>query len=640
VLQAILFKYGLTSSLIYKMKRKMTTPNNEDQNKRQNIDGNLSIDLTTAVSASKTRNYAIGDPILDVLNTYGKSLGIKSDSEYDGYSKDTDFLQFIFRQGLDFEKNIANYYRSYFTTNFVEVEHIPGLSSIDRWSKQYYTTYRLMAKGTPIIYQGFLYSQRTNTLGYPDLIVRSDYINRLTNTDIIDNERMSAGCKFSENWHYRIVEIKFTSLKFLVDGERLVNEGSVKAYKLQLCVYNDALAEMQKFRPACSYVIGSGCKETPQARILDDNGDREEKRRHDCYRTSPFEKIGVVNYHTETEIKEDTTAAVEWIRRLMKEGSGWTFFPKPSVPEMYPNMGNSMDSGWVNAKKHIADQLGEITTIWQCGIPARELAHGKNIYSWRDPRCTTTILGKDKSVYRPIIKEMLRLNREVGGTYTYADLSFPTINVDDPCTLYIDFETVSSIGHIDCMNPSPVGDGIVYMIGKYSYNVEKKEDEYQSFIASKLDLEDERRTFEKFIQTLPKRSTIVHYGIAEPCAFKKAINRYKLEYPEIVWINLYDIIKSNGIILKGMFDLSLKTLYKALVKHNFVPDLDKSEVVQAGLGSMVAAFICEERRIKDNATLESYDTMKEVEKYNKLDCRMLKEVYIWIQELQRERSRL
>ena len=55
------------------------------------------------MSASKTRNFLLRDPVLDWLNLYGKGNGFVRDDQVDGYDERTDFTQFIFSKGHDFE---------------------------------------------------------------------------------------------------------------------------------------------------------------------------------------------------------------------------------------------------------------------------------------------------------------------------------------------------------------------------------------------------------------------------------------------------------------------------------------------------------------------------------------------------------
>ena len=55
------------------------------------------------VAATKTRNHAIQDPLLDWLDLYGTAKGFQRDDELPGYDERCDFTRFVFRQAERFE---------------------------------------------------------------------------------------------------------------------------------------------------------------------------------------------------------------------------------------------------------------------------------------------------------------------------------------------------------------------------------------------------------------------------------------------------------------------------------------------------------------------------------------------------------
>ena len=56
-------------------------------------------DWSNWVSASRTRNYVINDPLLDWLELWGDEHGFVRDTELPSYDPRCDFTEFIFRQG-------------------------------------------------------------------------------------------------------------------------------------------------------------------------------------------------------------------------------------------------------------------------------------------------------------------------------------------------------------------------------------------------------------------------------------------------------------------------------------------------------------------------------------------------------------
>src|SRR5680860_746087 len=61
---------------------------------------------TDWVSASRTRNHCIDDPLLDWLAMFGAARGFVPDDERPGFDERTDFSRFIMRQGQRFEEAV------------------------------------------------------------------------------------------------------------------------------------------------------------------------------------------------------------------------------------------------------------------------------------------------------------------------------------------------------------------------------------------------------------------------------------------------------------------------------------------------------------------------------------------------------
>jgi hypothetical protein len=86
-----------------------------------------------------------------------------------------------------------------------------------------------MERGASVLYQAVLWDAENRTYGIPDLLVRSDELNRLFPGVITKGEAtQSAKDLNSSSWHYRVVDIKFTTLDLLAGGE-LGNDDSARA---------------------------------------------------------------------------------------------------------------------------------------------------------------------------------------------------------------------------------------------------------------------------------------------------------------------------------------------------------------------------------------------------------------------------
>ena len=136
------------------------------------------------------------------------------------------------------------------------------------------------------------------------------------------------------DWHYLLVDTKFTTLHLNASGTELSNEGSASAYKAQVYIYNRMLGRLQDFEPPNSYLLGRGW---------------QRKQKGDTYRgTNALGRLGPVPQNgtvlNGVLIANAVEDALGWIRKVRTEGKDWQLLPKPSVPELYPNMSNTDDA--------------------------------------------------------------------------------------------------------------------------------------------------------------------------------------------------------------------------------------------------------------------------------------------------------
>src|SRR5206468_2492548 len=58
------------------------------------------------VPAARTRNWVLGDPLIDWLHAYGSEHGFVRDDERPGYDPRTDFQRFVREKGIAFEAGV------------------------------------------------------------------------------------------------------------------------------------------------------------------------------------------------------------------------------------------------------------------------------------------------------------------------------------------------------------------------------------------------------------------------------------------------------------------------------------------------------------------------------------------------------
>src|SRR5438128_9101371 len=108
-----------------------------------------SINWDEWVSAGRTRNYMLQDPVLDWFQLYGRENGFVPDTERAGYNPDTDFSVFIFDKGRKFEAAVLRYLES-----FAPISVIANEQGDSRRREKAAATFDAMFEGRPMISQG------------------------------------------------------------------------------------------------------------------------------------------------------------------------------------------------------------------------------------------------------------------------------------------------------------------------------------------------------------------------------------------------------------------------------------------------------------------------------------------------------
>ena len=161
------------------------------------------------VSASKTRNWCLGDPLLDWLQLYGLEKGYERDAEPD---LRTDFQEFVFRKGREFETAVVRHLGT-IEPVFVIASGVEAVTSLEACRE----TFEAMRRGEPIIHQGVLRNPQTRTYGAPGM--------------------GAAKLKLDKKWH--------------AANDHL-------AYMVQTFLYSEALGRIQGYHTPTSYLLGRG----------------------------------------------------------------------------------------------------------------------------------------------------------------------------------------------------------------------------------------------------------------------------------------------------------------------------------------------------------------------------------------------
>lgn len=572
------------------------------------------------IPASKTRNFALNDPLLDYLRHYNindindkpkkfnlKSKIIKSKNSIKKKGKKIlnkiiNFENYILNEGISFENDIYSKLKNKFNNNIVKICDAYEARDI----KYYNKTLEEIKKGTKIIYQGVVCDFENKVFGVPDLIVRSDVINSIFDNIIISRseQRINAPLIGANNYHYRIIDIKNSLLHLNVDKLTIRNTINIKPFKTQIYIYNECLSKMQGYNSNISYILGNGWITSKQVN----------KQIIQYKSLDPFNKAGIINFKdTDSEYKFISEDAIHWLKKLYNSKK-WKLDPLKNK-YLYPNMNNNLDGKYRKIKIQLANKIGEITNLWNCSINNRDNAFSHKIFSWRDVNCNSDSLGI-KGKYKNIIDDMIKFHRndlliqlpkEIPNTRNWKDLN--------NLSFYVDFETI---------NNSINNETIIFMIG-LGWDINNKW-YYKNYTIKSLNNNEEERILDLFTKDLKLISNkynsnnpnVYHWSSAEKTIFNKANNKYNNKFEVPNWFDFLNIFKDNNILIKDCFDFGLKNIAKSMYKYKFINTTWDGNVCD-GLDAMVLAF----NEYQKNIDINTNQIINNIIKYNEIDCKVI-----------------
>jgi hypothetical protein len=599
------------------------------------------------VCASSTYNYMMKDPLLDWLKYHHRSLKkrnyksiiSKSLSESDN---NYNFITYIMKQGLIFEKKIFKLLTKKFGKN--RIININGESD-SKNPEKVKETFEAMKNGYPFIRGAVLHNKEDKTFGIPDLLVRSDWLKFLVSESPIsknlENKRapkLKSRTKLkSAPWHYRVVDIKFTTLLLKSDGKHLLNSSSFPAYKSQLLIYNNALGKLQGYTPPQAYILGRRWKYNSKSEVFTGNN---------C-----FDKLGIIDYSKkDKDFKNLTHKAVKWIKEVKTdEAKQWNILKYPlDRLELYPNMCNQHDYPWRIVKNKISEDTKELTKLWMVGPKNRNIALEKGICSWDDEKCTPENLGIKGEKTGKILKEILDINKsdayKIKPIFIRNNIGF--WKQKDDIEFFVDFET--SNGAISSIKGLPYAniDNLIFMIGVGYIDFYKDKWIYKEFTVNRISFNEEKRIcteFAKFIRHKSKKYGIknpkcFHWAKAEDSLWNDAVERH-IDISDTWkswiwnWVDLLEVFKTEPIVLHGCMSFGLKDIANTMKKHGFIETCwDKESSCIDGQSAMIAAVKAHKAAKKLNTSLKNIPVVNEIIKYNEVDVKVLYEIITYLRE--------
>ena len=564
-----------------------------------------SLNLNEFITATQTKNFILDDPIQDWLKIYGKLKGFYP-------IKNTNlFSDFIKKKGLEFEGHIVKMLKN--KHYFYEVDAKESIL------ERYNLTIKKLSEGVPIIYQGVVFDFEEKLYGIPDLIVRSDYLNKITNFKNILPDINLYNTPLSNGWYYVVVDIKYSNLVFKKDSDTLVNQGMFSCFKSQLMIYNKCLSKMQNYDPGIAFILG------------------RKWRKNNKSSNNSFDHLGKIDiYGTDKEILAKTDKSISWLRDLKQNGLIWDI----NDSRILPNMKCNYDDEWRDVKKRIAIENNEITLLWNCGIKERNNVIKKNINGWNDPECYSNTLNINGKRAR-IIDGILKTNRNNDIIFNPRRIK-KTENINklakSRLEFICDFETVNDLNDNFKRIPYSNFETCIFMIGLIT-NIRDEQGEieysdFKCFIVEDFTRKEEKRVINEWLAYMKEVSgtykvenpKIYHWSPAEPNFYKQAVLRNKqvFEWGKLNFVDILEVFKEEPISIKGVLSYGLKDVSKGLYKLGIIETIWKDDM--DGRIALLEAVEAMNKSKLENIKFSEMEIVKSIEKYNYVDVKVIDEI--------------
>ena len=661
----------------------------------QNIKDNNKNEIDKWVSATSVKNYLLNDPLIDWLKIYYKKNKYNLSSElsikrHELLSFDNeDNKNILFDFGNKFEEKVYEELKVLSLTKCDEYKgnekylqilendiHISKYKDINFLKLKYNDTKNAIKKGIPIITQAVLINENNYTYGIADILIRSDFINKFFTEKLSDDDLDVSAPKLNFNAHYRVIDIKWTTIKLCANGINLRNEGLIPAYKGQLAIYNAALGNIQGYIPNEAYILSKSWMIDSKNLPL---------KGYSC-----FDKLFTIDYlNFDNDYINKTILAIKWVQEVKTFGQNWNFDGNIiTKKELYPNMCNKYSSDWDFIKKKISEKYGELTNIWYVNVKNRNIAHENNIYNIYDNNCCASLLGFNDGVRKDIIDSIISINQSNEVIFPKEITNDKTLKIisETKFDYYFDFETINgvlneNVDDIDIYNSKSDSD-CIFMIGlgfKYDENIDSnqiineinnkeykceiklkknKNWEYVCFYINFVSNKEEENLVHCFLKFLKLRYSILsnyynefennrlfHWTGAEITnlrSFKSKtitnsdgeILNYNLN-SLFEWLikysdfnDLYKLFLDNQIVINGCFNFKLKTIANGLYKKKLINTCWPNTDVKDGLSAMISAINC----YKNSKNIKNNKNFKNIIDYNEIDCKSMLEIKEFLNE--------
>ena len=404
---------------------------------------------------------------------------------------------------------------------------------------------------------------------------------------------------------YIVSDIVYQTVYFNSDMTDLINENNLYYYKCKIYL--------------CNEILG-----------YNDYGILFAKEYR--FKDSILKKKSIVGrYIFHDDMNDKILHALGWLDNLNNFYDEWLIYPKPTITELYPNM-NIKTGSWIKEKKRLAEEIREITLVWNISYHKRCLLHDKGIYTWSDPLLLNNIYPYEihKKERHRIQEKMIHINKQNElkiSPRRIKNRDFINHIKDKTDSIVLDFESIINLEERTSYFNDSIRDEIpkICIIGC----IDLKNNIFKDFTIKYLDLEEEEKIIRYWLQYLKRvvgnDIKIYHWSSAERVYIDYMKAQYPhLDYPNFTFVDLLSYFKMEPITIQGCFGYGLKEIVKMLYNHELIKNkwVDDTD----GLEAMIEIIHKSQDALDKKIPIKRFTEIKKIIYYNYMDCKVIVDI--------------
>jgi hypothetical protein len=390
------------------------------------------------------------------------------------------------------------------------------------------------------------------------------------------------------------VDIKFTTLELTQGGEASRKH---LPYMVQNWIYNEALARMQGYRPAASYLLGRDL----------------------------FKALARVS-HDNPELRRLALEGAAWIRRVSEEGGSWRPIPSPTIPELRPNLKAWADLNWHRTKHDIAVVQHDLTLLPYVNPEGRARAMARGITRWDDPALSAEVVGLGGTAEGRHIDAVLAANRPPSPSAVVPDTILSNVgNWRTPGALdcFVTLQTVTDQMDDFSRLPERGGAEMVFIVS-WSWLNRTGEWRSEQLVARDLSAQAESALAEAWQTQLEKVANSAGVQLGDLRLYHWGSTRLLL--PEMNWHDiLLELILEEPVAVRGSFGFALSEMAAGLRASGLI-ESEAPQLPPGPLAATAGAWWSAKEAERLGIPLDEVEVMQMIGAFGKASCRSMMEI--------------